>query len=244
MKNVSQIFIERPVMTTLLMVAFVIAGLFGYRQLPVSELPNVDMPTIEVSAALPGADAATMGSTVATPLENQFSRIAGLQSMTSSSSQGSTQISLQFAIDRDIDAAAQDVQSAISSAQGLLPTAMPQPPSIRKSNSADSPIMFLAATSQTLPITLVDKYAETYVTRRLASIDWVSQVTVMGQRRPAVRVRVDPAALAQLPPPGADGVAILLLDPRGNLVLRYSAEPDIKRLANDLGRLLRTSQIG
>ena len=183
-------------MTTLFMAAFVIAGLFGYRQLSVSELPNVDMPTIEVSAGLPGADASTMGSTVATPLENEFSRIAGLQSMTSSSSQGSTRISLEFAIDRDIDAAAQDVQSAISAAQGHLPTAMPQPPSIRKSNSADSAIMFIAATSKTLPITTVEKYVETYVSRRLSSIDGVSEVNIMGQRRPAVRVRVDPAALA------------------------------------------------
>jgi HAE1 family hydrophobic/amphiphilic exporter-1 len=200
--NISELFIRRPVMTTLLMVAFVIAGLFGYAQLPASELPSVDRPSISVNASLPGADAATMGSTVATPLEKQFSTIAGLESMSSSSSQGSTSIQLQFSVDRDINAAAQDVQSAISAAQGQLPSAMPRAPQMRKSNSSDTPILFLSASSSTQPITVVNKYAEDYITNRLSTIDGVAQVSIFGQKRPAVRIQVDPNALA------ARGIAI------------------------------------
>jgi hydrophobic/amphiphilic exporter-1 (mainly G- bacteria), HAE1 family len=228
-------------MTTLFMAAFVIAGLFGYRQLSVSELPNVDMPTIEVSAGLPGADASTMGSTVATPLESEFSRIAGLKSMTSSSSQGSTRISLEFAIDRDIDAAAQDVQSAISAAQGHLPTAMPQTPSIRKSNSADSAIMFIAATSKTLPITTVEKYAETYVSRRLSSIDGVAEVSIQGQRRPAVRVRVDPAALATRGI-GIDQVSAAIRAANSNLATGALDGPTRSAIIHTDGQLVDASQ--
>src|ERR1700712_3371 len=142
--NISAQFIDKPVMTTLLMAALVIFGLFGYSSLPVSELPNVDFPTITVSANLPGADPDTMASAVATPLENQFSTIAGISSMTSSSSAGSTNITLQFDLDRNIDAAAQDVQSAISAASRQLPTNLPTPPTLRKVNPSAQPIIYLA----------------------------------------------------------------------------------------------------
>src|SRR5689334_1595990 len=150
--NISRIFIERPVMTTLLMAALVIFGLVGYFTLPVSELPNVDFPTITVSANLPGADPQTMASAVATPLESQFSNIAGVDSMTSSSTQGSTNITIQFSLDRNIDGAAQDVQSAISTASRKLPPNMPNPPTMRKVNPADTPIMFMSLRSDTLPM--------------------------------------------------------------------------------------------
>ncbi len=149
--NISAPFILRPVMTTLLMAALVIFGAFGYATLPVSELPNVDFPTIVVSAALPGADPETMASAVATPLESQFSTIAGIDSMTSSSTQGSTSITIQFKLDRNLDGAAQDVQSAISTALRKLPPNMPTPPSLRKVNPADTPIMFMGLRSDTLP---------------------------------------------------------------------------------------------
>src|SRR4051812_29527303 len=140
--NPSKIFIERPVMTTLAMAALVIFGLFGYTQLPVSDLPNMDLPTITVGAGLPGADPVTMATAVASPLESAFTQIAGLDQMTSSSGQGNTQITLQFNLDRNIDSAAQDVQSAISGAQRQLPRAMPSPPSYRKLNPADMSTMF------------------------------------------------------------------------------------------------------
>jgi len=142
--NFSEIFIRRPVMTILLMAALLIFGLFGYMTLPVSELPNVDFPTIQVSASLPGADPETMASSVATPLESQFSTIAGISNMSSSSSQGSTSITIQFTLDRNLDAAAQDVQAAISAAGRHLPTNMPSPPTMRKVNPSDSPIIYIA----------------------------------------------------------------------------------------------------
>jgi HAE1 family hydrophobic/amphiphilic exporter-1 len=155
--NISRIFIERPVFTTLLMAALVIFGVFGYFSLPVSDLPNVDFPTIQVSASLPGADPDTMASGVAAPLENQFSTIAGIDSMTSSSRQGFTNITIQFTLDRNIDAAAQDVQAAISAAQRQLPRSMPQPPTFRKVNPADFPIMFISMSSDTINRTALDE---------------------------------------------------------------------------------------
>src|SRR6201985_3768451 len=158
--NLSRIFIERPVLTTLVMAALVIFGLFGYSSLPVSELPNVDFPTIQVSASLPGADPDTMASAVATPLENQFSTIQGIDSMTSSSVQGSTTITLQFALDRNLDGASSDVQTAIASAAGQLPPSMPNPPTFYKVNPTESPIIFLVLTSKTMPLTVVDRYGE------------------------------------------------------------------------------------
>ena len=192
-----ELSIRRPVMTTLLMTALLLFGLLGYRALPVSELPNVDFPTISVSANLPGASAETMAAAVATPLEAQLSTIAGLDSMTSSSALGSTQITLQFALDRDIDGAAQDVQSAISAAQRRLPRDLPNPPSFRKVNPADFPIFYLALTSDSLPLSTVNEYAETMLAQRLSTISGVAQVVVYrpaevrgagpgGPRRPGV----------------------------------------------------------
>jgi HAE1 family hydrophobic/amphiphilic exporter-1 len=191
-----ELCIRRPVMTTLLMVAFLLFGLMAYRGLPVSELPNVDFPTISVSASLPGAAPETMAAAVATPLEGQFSTIAGLDSMTSTSAQGASTITLQFSLDRDIDAAAQDVQSAIAAAQRKLPADMPTPPSFRKVNPADSPIFYIALHSPTLPLSTVNEYAETQLAQRLSTIAGVAQVQVYGSQKYAVRVQADPDQLA------------------------------------------------
>ncbi|MBU6298583.1 MAG: efflux RND transporter permease subunit [Alphaproteobacteria bacterium] len=183
-------------MTTLVMSALLIFGAFGYATLPVSELPSVDFPTIVVSANLPGADPETMASAVATPIEGQLSTIAGIDSMTSSSSLGSTQITIQFKLDRNIDAASQDVQQAISSVLRKLPPQMTTPPTLRKVNPADSPILFLAMSSPTLPLSRVDYYAETLLARQLSTLDGVAQVNVYGSQKYAVRIQPDPAALA------------------------------------------------
>src|SRR5438552_5440712 len=163
--NVSEIFIRKLVMTTLLMAALVIFGAFGYATLPVSELPNVDFPTIVVSASLPGADPQTVASSMASPLESQFLTIPDVASMTSQSVQGSVAITLQFNLDRNIDAAAQDVQAAISAAARQLPSNLPSPPTLRKVNPSDSPIIYIAMYSQTLPLSQVDTYAETILSR-------------------------------------------------------------------------------
>ncbi len=194
--NISALFIKRPVMATLLMAAFVLAGAFGYSSLPVSELPNVDFPTIDVNGSLPGADATTMASAVATPLEKQFSLISGLDSMTSQNAQGQTRITLQFRLDRNIDAAAQDVQAALAAASRQLPRDMPTPPSIRKVNPSEGSILFLTVSSETLPLREVDRYVENLLIGKLSSIDGVAQADIFGQARPAVRVQVDPNALA------------------------------------------------
>jgi HAE1 family hydrophobic/amphiphilic exporter-1 len=194
--NISAAFIKRPVMATLLMAAFLLAGAFGYSTLPVSELPNVDFPTIDVQANLPGADAETMASSVATPLEKQFSLISGVDSMTSTSGQGTTRITLQFRLDRNIDAAAQDVQSAMSAAARQLPRDMPSPPSMRKSNPAEEGIFYLSVSSNTLPLSVVDEYVENLLVGKLSSIDGVAQAEIFGQQRPAVRIQVDPDELA------------------------------------------------
>ena len=183
-------------MTTLLMAAFLIFGIIAYRALPVAELPKVDFPTISVSASLPGASPETMATAVATPLEKQFSTISGLDSMTSLSAQGNTTVTLQFALDRDIDAAAQDVQSAIASAQRALPTDMPTPPSLRKVNPADSPVFFVAMYSETLPSWVVDEYAQSQLAPRLSTLPGVAQVNVFGSQKYAVRVQADPGQLA------------------------------------------------
>ena len=194
--NISRIFIERPIMTTLVMAALVIFGLFGYFNLPVSDLPNVDSPTVSVGAQLPGADPTTMASGVAGPLENQFSTIPGITQMTSSSSIGSTNITMQFALDRNIDSAAQDVQAAISAAQGQLPKAMPRPPSFRKVNPNDQPIMYVIMQSDTMALNDLDEYAETLLARQISTIEGVAQIQVFGQGKYGVRVQVDPDALA------------------------------------------------
>ena len=194
--NFCEIWIRRPVMTVLVMAGILIFGIAAYRLLPVSTLPNVDFPTIQVSAELPGASPETMASAVATPLEKQFSTIPGIDEMSSVSSQGTTRITLQFALGRDIDAAAQDVNSAIASAVRQLPATMPAPPSFRKVNPADFPVYYLALTSQALPLSTVNEYAETYLAQRISTINGVAQVLVFGQQKYAVRVQVDPNAMA------------------------------------------------
>ena len=194
--NLAELFVRRPVMTVLVMVAIVMFGLVGFRLLPVSQLPNIDFPTIQVTAEVPGASPETMASAVATVLEKQFSTIAGIDSMTSISGQGITQITIQFALDRDIDAGAQDVNSAIASATRLLPATMPAPPAFRKVNPADFPVFYLALTSDNLPLSMVNEYAETFLAQRISTISGVAQVQVFGQQKYAVRVQVDPNQLA------------------------------------------------
>jgi HAE1 family hydrophobic/amphiphilic exporter-1 len=194
--NIADVFIRRPVATTLLVLSILVFGIAGYRQLPVSDLPTVDFPTIQVSASLPGASPETMASSVATPLEKQFSTIAGVTSINSSNSQGSTNITLQFDLSRNIDAAAQDVQSMIARASRQLPPDMPSPPSYSKVNPADASILFLTLSSPTLPMPEVDRYAETILAQRLSTVNGVAQVNVFGAQKFAVRVDVDPAQLA------------------------------------------------
>ncbi len=194
--NVSQPFIARPIATSLLMLGIVAFGLTAYQLLPVAALPNVDFPTISVTASLPGASPETMASSVATPLEQQFATIAGLEQMTSTSGLGGTSITLQFALDRNIDAAAQDVQSAINAAGGLLPKNLPNPPTYRKVNPADRPILIYAVRSDAMPMSKVDDYATTILAHKLSAVSGVSEVDVAGQQTYAVRVQVDPEALA------------------------------------------------
>src|SRR6266550_3659532 len=195
-RGISELFIQRPITTTLVMVGIVLFGLIGYAALPVSDLPTVDYPTINVNASLPGANPETMAASVATPLERQFSGIAGIDSINSTNSQGSTSITLQFNLSRNIDAAAQDVQTAISSALQQLPPGMPTPPSLRKVNPADSPILFMSLNSEVLPLPQVDEYAETLIAQRISMVEGVSQVQVYGAMKYAVRAQLDPAALA------------------------------------------------
>jgi HAE1 family hydrophobic/amphiphilic exporter-1 len=193
--NVASLFIRRPVMTTLVMTSVLIFGLMGYRRLPVSDLPNVDFPTIFVDARLPGASPETMASSVATPLEKQFSTIAGVSNMTSSSAFGVTQITLQFDLNRDLDAAAQDVQAAIARTTHRLPPDMPYPPSYRKVNPADMPILMVALTTPTLPLYVLDEYGETLLAQRISTVTGVAQVLVYGSQKYAVRIQIDPKAM-------------------------------------------------
>jgi len=194
--NMSQLFIRRPVTTTLVMVGIVIFGIMGYKSLPVSDLPTVDFPTITVNANLPGASAETMASSVATPLEKNFSTIGGLDSMSSTSTLGRTQITLQFSLNRNIDAAAQDVQSMIARSARDLPPNMPSPPSYRKVNPANNSIMLLALTTDTLPLSTVDEFAQTILAQRISMINGVAQVDVFGSQKYAIRVQLDPSQLA------------------------------------------------
>ena len=214
--NFSSPFIRRPVMTVLLTVAVVLAGGLGYTELPVNSLPNVDFPTIQVSAGLPGASPETMAAAVATPLERQFATIPGLDSISSSSALGTTSITLQFDLGRDIDAAAQDVQSAIAKAGRSLPADMPSPPSFRKVNPADQSIVLLALRSDTLPMHVVNEYGETFLAQRMSQVKGVAQVLVFGQQKRAVRVQVDPDVLA-VRKVGLDEVATALRDANVNL---------------------------
>ena len=194
--NFAEPFIRRPVATTLLVLSILIFGVMGYRLLPVSDLPTVDFPTIQVNANLPGASPETMAASVATPLEKQFSTIAGVSSISSSNSQGSTSITLQFDLSRSIDAAAQDVQSMISRAQRSLPPGLPTPPSLQKVNPADSPVLYLTLSSSTLPLSQLDRYAQNMLAQRLSMVTGVAQVNVYGSQKFAVRVDADPLQLA------------------------------------------------
>ncbi len=193
--NFTTLFIKRPVMTTLVMISILFFGIVAYRQLPVSDLPNVDFPTITVNAQLPGASPETMAATVATPLEKQFSTIAGIDNMTSTSSLGQTQIVIQFSLDRNIDAAAQDVQAAITQTLRTLPQGI-LPPSYQKANPADAPILTLALSSDQVPLSTLDEYGETTIAQRLSMVGGVAQVLVFGTQKYAVRIQVDPSQLA------------------------------------------------
>src|SRR5580658_10028396 len=185
MISIAEPFIRRPVMTTLVMLSILLFGVLGYRALAVSELPNVDYPTIEVGASLPGASPETVASAIATPLEKQFSTIAGIDSIT-----------LQFDLSRNIDGAAQDVQAAISRASSQLPPNMPTPPTYNKVNPADQPILYLAMGSKTLPGYTVDRYAETLMGQRISMVKGVAQVQVYGSQKYSVRIQLDPQAMA------------------------------------------------
>jgi multidrug efflux pump subunit AcrB len=194
--NISAPFIRRPIATTLLMVGLLVGGLVSYPLLPVAALPNVNYPTLQITAQLPGADPQTMASSVATPLELQFGEIPGLAQMTSASALGYTQITLQFDLNRQIDGTVSDTLSAINAATPYLPVGMPYPPTIRKVNPADTPILVLGLTSDTLPLTTVDAYAENILLQKISQIAGVGLVGIGGQQKPAVRVQLDPEALA------------------------------------------------
>src|SRR5271169_4930854 len=194
--HIAEVFIRRPIMTTLVMFAILLFGYMGYRLLPVSDLPNVDFPTILVTASLPGASPETMASAVATPLERQFSTIAGVDSMNSVNALGNTQITIQFNLSRSIDGAAQDVQAMIAKAGPLLPQNMPVPPTYQKVNPADQPVIYLALSSPTLPLSAVNEYADTMIAQRVSMINGVAQVQIFGSQKFAVRAQLDPSALA------------------------------------------------
>ena len=203
-------------MTTLVMLAILGFGLFAFRGLPVSDLPNVDFPTIQVSASLPGASPETMASSVATPLERQFATIAGIDSITSSSALGSTNVTIVFNLNRNIDAAAQDVQAAIAASARLLPRDMPSAPSYKKVNPADSPILFLAVFSPTLRLSDVNEYADTLLAQRISTTPGIAQVSIFGTQKYAVRAQVDPRVLAARGI-GVDEVAKAIQDANVNL---------------------------
>ena len=194
--SISTPFIKRPIATSLLTAAIFLAGVAAYPFLPQAPLPSVDFSTITVSASYPGAGPDTMAATVATPLEVQFAQINGVAPITSTSVSGSTAVTIQFDLDRSIDAAAVDVLEAINAAQGSLPKNLPSPPTFRKSNPSDAPIMILSAQSDELPLTTVDDNAENVLARQLSQIGGIGQVLVGGQQKPAIRLLVDPARLA------------------------------------------------
>jgi HAE1 family hydrophobic/amphiphilic exporter-1 len=238
--NVAEPFIRRPVATTLLVLTILIFGIMGYRLLPVSDLPNVDYPTIQVNASLPGASPETMAAAVATPLEKQFATISGVDSISSSNNQGSTSISLQFSLDRNIDAAAQDVQAMIAKTQRSLPPGMPSPPSYQKVNPADAPILFLTLSSPTLQLSQVDEYAETVIAQRLSMVSGVAQVSVFGAQKYAVRVDVDPAELAARRI-GIDQVAEAIADANVNRPTGTLYGPDRSYVVEANGQLMEAA---
>jgi HAE1 family hydrophobic/amphiphilic exporter-1 len=237
----TELFIKRPIMTVLVMAAIVVFGIFAYRALPVSDLPNVDFPTIQVNASLPGASPDTMASSVATPLEKQFSTIAGVNQITSSSQLGFTSITIQFDLSRNLDGAAVDVQSAIQAAAGQLPPNMPTPPTFRRVNPADSPILYLALASESLPIYDVDNAAETTLGQQLSMIPGVAQVQVYGSAKYAVRVDADPNKLAanQL---GIDDLATAIQSGNSNLPVGSIYAPEHSYTLQSNGQLLNAAQ--
>jgi len=194
--NITEVFIKRPVMTALVMIGIILFGIAGYRALPVSDLPNVDFPTLQVSASLPGASPETMASAVATPLERQFATISGIDSMTSSSGVGATSITIQFVLERSIDGAAADVQNAVAAVLRKLPPGMPAPPTVQKVNPAESPVILLAMSGPRLKLSQVDEYAENLMAQRISMINGVSQVGVFGAQKWAIHVQLDPSLLA------------------------------------------------
>ncbi|MBI3492912.1 MAG: efflux RND transporter permease subunit [Acidobacteria bacterium] len=241
--NPAELFIKRPITTTLIMLGIIVFGVMSYRQLPVSDLPTVDFPTIQVNASLPGASPETLASAVALPLEKQFATIAGLNAINSSSSQGSTNITLQFDLSRNIDAAAQDVQAMIARAARQLPPQMPAPPSYQKVNPGDQPVLFLVLRSATLPLPVIDEYAESTMAQRISMVSGVAQVQVFGAAKYAVRVDLDPRQLSAHGI-GIDEVASAIQSanvslPTGTM---YGAQQTFTVLAN--GQLLRASAYG
>ena len=231
--NVSAPFIRRPIATALLSVAIFISGALAYTLLPISPLPRVDFPTIQVSASLPGASPETMASSVATPLERRFGRISGVTEMTSTSALGTTSITLQFSLDRDVESAARDVQAAINAAGGELPTNLPTRPNYRKVNPADAPIMIVSMTSKTVPIGLVADAATTILAQRISQVTGVGQVTVGGSQQPAVRVQVDPQTLA--------GIGLTMEDIRQALLTSTVDQPKGTFAGNVNGLTLQTN---
>ena len=241
--NVAEPFIRRPVATTLLVLSILIFGAMGYRLLPVNDLPTVDFPTLQVNANLPGASPETMASSVATPLEKQFSTIAGISSISSSNTQGSTSITLQFDLTRSIDAAAQDVQSMIARAQRQLPPGMPTPPSYRKVNPADAPVLFLTLSSPTLPLSRLDRYAQNLLAQRLSMVTGVAQVMIFGSQKFAVRVDVDPMQLASRQI-GIDQVATAIASANVNRPTGTLYGPDRNFVVEATGQLLDAASYG
>jgi HAE1 family hydrophobic/amphiphilic exporter-1 len=235
--NPSALFVRRPVMTTLLMIAILVFGVMGYLRLPVSDLPSVDFPTIEVSAQLSGANPETMASSVATPLEKQFSTIAGLDSMTSVSSLGSTRITLQFGLERNIDDAALDVQSAITTALRRLPDDMTSTPSFRKVNPADSPILYLSISSPTMRLSDVNEYAENFMAQRISMVNGVAQVMVYGSQKYAVRIQLSPEKLSAMEL-GVDEVAEAVRKGNVNLPVGTVSGPVREYIVRSSGKLM------
>jgi HAE1 family hydrophobic/amphiphilic exporter-1 len=239
--NFAEPFIRRPVATTLLVLSILIFGVMGYRLLPVNDLPTIDFPTIQVNAGLPGANPETMAASVATPLEKQFSTIAGVSSISSSSTQDSTNITLQFDLSRSIDAAAQDVQSMIARAERQLPPGMPSPPSYQKVNPADSPVLFLTLSSPTLPLSQLDRYAQNLLAQRLSMITGVAQVNVYGSQKFAVRVDVDPMQLASRMI-GIDQVATAISTANVNIPTGTLFGPDRNYVIQTSGQLMAADE--
>src|SRR4051794_22393322 len=241
--NPSALFISRPVTTVLLMVGILVFGTLAYRQLPVSDLPTVDFPTIQVSASLPGASPDTVASSVALPLEKQFATIAGLNSINSTSSQGSTNITLQFDLSRNIDAAAQDVNSMIAKTARQLPPQMPTPPSYQKVNPGDQPVLFLVLRSATLPMSTVDEYAESTIAQRISMVSGVAQVNVFGAAKYAVRIDADPNKLAAHGV-GLDELASAISNNNVNLPTGTIYGRDKTFVVQANGQLMRASAYG